>query len=57
MKSFKKKLLSGIAICLVGLCICACIPKITTPNENANVSSSTIITRNDDEPDNKIIVV
>ncbi len=57
MKAIKKKLLSGIAVCLVGLCICACIPKITTPNENANVHSSTLITRNDNEPLFTIIAV
>lgn len=57
MKMIKKKLLSGIAICLVGLCICACIPKTTTPNKNANVSSEEITARNDDEALNVIIAV
>lgn len=57
MKAIKKKLLAGIAVCLVGACLCACIPKTTTPNEKANVQSSTIITRNDDEPLFTIIVV
>lgn len=57
MKAIKKKLLAGIAVCLVGACLCACIPKTTAPNEKANVQSSTIITRNDDEPLFTIIVV
>ncbi|MBO5165729.1 MAG: hypothetical protein IJ405_05295 [Lachnospiraceae bacterium] len=57
MKAIKKKLLAGISVCLIGLCLCACIPKITTPNEDSNVQSSTIITRNDDEPLFTIIAV
>ena len=57
MKMIKKKLLSGIAVCLVGLCICACIPKTTTPNKNANVSSEEITARNDNDPNNKIFAV
>ncbi|MGN0432720.1 MAG: hypothetical protein ACI4EQ_10240 [Lachnospiraceae bacterium] len=57
MKTIKKKLLAGIAICLVGLCICACIPKTTTPNKNANVSSEEITARNDDETFITIIAV
>ena len=57
MKMIKKKLLAGIAVCLVGLCICACIPKTTTPNKNANVSSEEITARNDNDPNNKIFAV
>ena len=57
MKMIKKKLLSGIAVCLVGLCICACIPKTTTPNKNANVSSEEITARNDNDPNSKIFAV